>query len=113
MDGPAQSPSGRFIEKNTDKMLVLFVLLGFYIGAALAYHNGFTGFGDASIDLVKQLAAAFLTLTVSSRIPWGNQKPLNGGNDVPPPPGILAANAPRLRVTAGPPPAPPAPASRV
>jgi len=57
-----------FFSRNTDKLLVLFVLVLFYRGAWYGWHYHIEPLASASIDLVKQFAAAFLTLTVSSRL---------------------------------------------
>ena len=59
---------GDFINKNTDKLLVLLVLGGFYSGAYACNHYGFKELAGASIDLVKQFSAAFLTLAVGARL---------------------------------------------
>jgi hypothetical protein len=57
-----------FISKNTDKLLVVAVLVMFYGGSWYGFKAENPNFANASIDLAKQLAAAFLTLTVSSRM---------------------------------------------
>ena len=68
-----------FIQKNTDKLLVMLVLFVFYWGAWWGFHRENPNFATGSLDLVKQLAAAFLTLTVSSRM--GTRVSDNGGTN--------------------------------
>lgn len=73
---------GDFIQKNTDKLLVLLALFVFYAGSWWAYKIGIGNLGDASIDIVKQLVAAFLTLAVAKGVlstKNGNGTPINKG----------------------------------
>jgi hypothetical protein len=69
-----------FISKNADKLLVLLVLTGFYVGSFLAFRWGYKEFGVGSFDLVKQFAAALLTLAVGSRMATRSSDQNGNGN---------------------------------
>jgi hypothetical protein len=75
--------AGDFVKANVDKLLVLLVLLIFYRGAWYGYHYKIEGLAAASIDLVKQFGAAFLTLTVANRM--ANHTNGGKGNGTTPP----------------------------
>jgi hypothetical protein len=67
-----------FVNRNSDKLMVMFVMFCFLSISWHAYSHGLANFGDALIDLVKQLTAAFLTLVVSKGI--GGQRDNGNGN---------------------------------
>lgn len=70
-----------FISKNTDKLLVMLVLSAFYAGSWYGFKVDNPNFANSSLDLVKQLVAAFLTLTVSGRLSTNTRASDNGGTN--------------------------------